>query len=145
MIETKTEILTKEIDGKESSKLAVSSFVRTIWVVVGFVALSVGIIGIFLPIVPTTSPLLLAAFCFARGSKRINDWLLNHKTLGPPIHNWRKYGAISSIAKAQAIIMMVFSILLVWFVGLPLWIILAQSITLALVAIFLLTRPTPPR
>ncbi len=145
MIETKTEILTEEIDGKENGKIAVSSFVRAIWVVAGFIALSVGIIGIFLPIVPTTSPLLLAAFCFARGSKRINDWLLNHKTLGPPIHNWRKYGAISSIAKAQAIIMMAFSILLVWLIGLPLWIILALAATLTLVAIFLLTRPAPPR
>ena len=145
MIDTEVNLAPESAIKKEAEKLTASSFVRAIWVVAGFIALSVGIIGIFLPILPTTSPLLLAAFCFARGSTRINNWLLNHKRLGPPIQNWRKYGAISRSAKIQAVVMMIFSLILVWFIGLPLWVIVAQAITLLLVAIFLVTRPTPPR
>ncbi len=145
MIDSKVKIAKECPLRDESGEITASSFVRIMWVIAGFISMSIGIIGIFLPIVPTTSPLLLAAFCFARGSNKMNAWLLSHKTLGPPIRNWRKYGAISTIAKVQAIIMMGFSVILVWFIGLSLWIILAQAITLTLVAIFLVTRPTPPR
>lgn len=144
MIDTEVNLAQQSAIKEEAEKLTASSLVCAIWVVAGFIALSIGIIGIFLPILPTTSPLLLAAFCFARGSNRINNWLLNHKTLGPPINNWRKHGAISTVAKIQAVVMMSVSILLVWFIGLPLWVIAVQSITLILVAIFLLTRPAPP-
>ncbi len=145
MIDTEVKLAQKSAIKEEAEKLNASSLVRAVWIVAGFISLSIGVIGIFLPIVPTTSPLLLAAFCFARGSSRLNNWLLNHERLGPPIKNWRKYGAISRSAKIQAVIMMIFSLILVWFIGLPLWIISLQAITLLLVAIFLLTRPTPPR
>ncbi len=145
MIDSKAKIVKTCPLRDEGNEITASSLVRAIWVIAGFISLAVGVIGIFLPIVPTTSPLLLAAFCFSRGSTRINSWLLNHKTFGPPIRNWREHGAISKVAKTQAVIMMSFSVFLVWFIGLPLWVISVQAITLILVAIFLLTRPVPPR
>jgi len=58
-----------------------------------------GAIGIVLPLLPTTPFILLAAFCFARSSKRCHGWLVNHKVFGPIITNWTEYGAIGEALK----------------------------------------------
>jgi uncharacterized membrane protein YbaN (DUF454 family) len=52
--------------------------------------LVIGIIGIFIPILPTTPFLLLAAACYARGSKKFYNWLMNNKWLGEYIKNYRE-------------------------------------------------------
>ncbi len=118
--------------------------IRGLWIAGGIASLIIGIIGIVLPLLPTTPLLLLAAFCFARGSDRLNNWLLEHPTLGPPIHDWRKYGAISASAKFWAVIVIVATPPLTWLFGAPLWAIGAQLVVLAGVCIFILTRPVPP-
>jgi uncharacterized membrane protein YbaN (DUF454 family) len=66
--------------------------------------LGVGIAGIFLPIVPGTVFLILAAACFARSSPRFEAWLVNHPHLGPPIRRWRETGAIPRSAKAFGLV-----------------------------------------
>lgn len=58
--------------------------------VLGFVSLVVGIVGIFLPLIPTTGPLLLAAACFDRSSPRFHSWLMNNRYLGGYIKNYRE-------------------------------------------------------
>ena len=69
-----------------------------------FVAL--GILGMFLPVLPTTPFLLLAAWCFARSSKRFYDWLLNNRLCGPYIRNYREGVGISRRRKALTIILL---------------------------------------
>jgi uncharacterized membrane protein YbaN (DUF454 family) len=56
----------------------------------GTIFLGIGVIGIFLPILPTTPFLLLAAACYARSSKRFYDWLMNNKWFGSYIKNYRE-------------------------------------------------------
>lgn len=56
--------------------------------VLGLVSLGLGILGIFLPVLPTTPLLLLAAALFLRSNKALYDWLLNHPKLGPYIRNF---------------------------------------------------------
>lgn len=63
--------------------------------VAGLVCVGLGVTGIFLPLLPTTPFLLLAAACFVRSSPRLNDWLINHRTFGSYIRNYRDHGAIS--------------------------------------------------
>ncbi len=57
--------------------------------VLGCVSLAVGVVGIFLPLIPTTGPLLLAAVCFDRSSPTFHSWLMNNRYLGGYIKNYR--------------------------------------------------------
>ena len=65
-------------------------FFRYLLISTGTIFLGFGIIGIFLPILPTTPFLLLAAACYARSSKRFYDWLMNNKWFGTYIKNYRE-------------------------------------------------------
>ena len=85
---------------------------RFLWVRLAFAALGtlflvVGIIGIFMPILPTTPFLLLATACYARSSRRFYNWLMNHPTFGPLIVEWRTYRSIPWRVKLVAIATMV--------------------------------------
>jgi len=79
---------------------------RLLWVLAGIASLVLGIVGIFVPLLPTTPFVLLAAFCFARGSRRCETWLLNHPRFGPMVRNWRDHHAIPLRAKQLAWTMM---------------------------------------
>jgi uncharacterized membrane protein YbaN (DUF454 family) len=76
-----------------------SSFKKGLYVAVGVTSVVLGAVGIFLPLLPTTPFLLLAAACFARSSDRLYKWLMAHRILGPYIRNYREYGAVTRHAK----------------------------------------------
>lgn len=79
-----------------------SRLLRTLYNVAGWHCLSLGFIGIFVPILPTTPFVLLAAFCFSRGSNNLHEWLLKQKTFGPLIHDWHHHGIIRRHVKWTA-------------------------------------------
>ena len=83
-----------------------SKAVRALWLLAGMVALGLGVLGIFLPLLPTTPFVLLAAWCFSRGSTRCEAWLLNHRILGPMVRDWRERRAVPLRAKQLATLMM---------------------------------------
>jgi uncharacterized membrane protein YbaN (DUF454 family) len=72
----------------------------------GLAALATGVIGLFVPLLPTTPLVLLAAFCFSRSSPRLERWLLEHRRFGPMIIDWRTHRAIPLRAKQTAWAMM---------------------------------------
>ena len=74
-------------------------------VILGALSLGLGVAGIFLPLLPTTPLLLLAAWCFVRSSPRLYDWLLNHPRLGEYIRNFREYRAIPLRVKVVSVAM----------------------------------------
>ena len=122
----------------------IDSAARWVWRIAGLVALALGVVGLVLPLLPTTPFLLLAAFCFSRGSQRLHDWLVDHTHLGPPIRHWREHRAITRRAKALATAAMLGVICASLALGAPAAIIVAQVAVLTIVAIFILTRPSPP-
>ncbi|MDR2239690.1 MAG: YbaN family protein [Zoogloeaceae bacterium] len=83
-----------------------SPTVRLLFIVLGTLFVLVGIAGIFLPVLPTTPFMLLAAGCYARASERFYNWLLNSPTFGPTILEWRRYRSIPWRVKLIAIGMM---------------------------------------
>jgi len=112
--------------------------------VLGLLAVAAGIAGLVLPLVPTTPFILLAAFCFARSSPRLEAWLLHHRSFGPMIANWRRHGSIDPRAKLMAILLMLATFGLSLVLRLPFWALAVQASVLTAVAIFLLTRPNEP-
>ncbi len=79
---------------------------RVLWLLAGIASLVLGFIGIFVPLLPTTPFVLLAAFCFSRGSSRCERWLLDHKLFGPMVRDWRATRAVPLRAKQLASVMM---------------------------------------
>jgi len=118
---------------------------RLLWLLGGFVSLGLGIAGIPLPLLPTTPFLLLAAFCFSKSSKRLHSWLINHKTLGPPIRDWNDHGIIPLRAKIMATVMMGAAIGFAYFFEAPDRVIIIQAIVMIPVALFIWSRPTVPK
>ena len=114
---------------------------RLLWILLGFTALALGLIGIVLPLVPTTPFVILAAFFFAKGSPRLARYLEEHRIFGPMIADWRTNGAIAPRYKAVAMAMML------GVLGLSLWmaldwrLIAVQAVCIAGAAAFILTRP----
>lgn len=79
---------------------------KYILIIIGLIALSLGFIGIIIPILPTTPFMLLAAYCFVRSSKRLYNWLINHKVFGVYIYNYLENRAIKKSAKISAMVLL---------------------------------------
>jgi uncharacterized protein len=75
---------------------------RQLYLIAGCTALALGLIGIPLPLLPTVPFLILAAFCFARSSPKLENWILTHPHYGPPIVAWRQKGIVSRKGKWAA-------------------------------------------
>lgn len=117
--------------------------IRWILIISGFIAITLGVLGIFLPLLPTVPFLLLAAACFTRSSERFYNWLFEHAHLGPIVRPYLDGKGLQKATKAKAIGLIWFSIVSsivvldgrVWLHALL--IIIALSIT-----IYLLRLPT---
>ena len=115
---------------------------RAGFLILGHAMVGFGFVGAFLPLLPTTPFLILAAGCYARSSPRLERWLLNHPRFGPLLVAWRERGAIPFRAKAIAAGGMAAGYLM--FVsgaqpGAPLSVVVA--IGMIAIAAYVLTRP----
>lgn len=114
---------------------------RWVWATAGLISLGLGIIGAFVPLLPTVPLVLLAAFCFARSSERLHAWLLDHPRFGPPIAQWRSRGAISRRGKWAATISVALAFGLSVLLGVRPLILGIQAAVLGCVMLFIWTRP----
>ena len=117
---------------------------RLVWLTVGVAALAAAMVGVLLPLIPTTPFVILAAFAFMKSSRRLHDWLIKHRVFGPVILDWREHGAISRPAKTVAIASMagVFVISLV--LQMPVYVLAPQAFVLGVCMWFVGSRPLPP-
>jgi len=89
---------TESVDGSFSLSMK-----KGFYVVLGTIALALGFIGIFLPVIPTTPLVLLAAACYMRGSKRLHGWLLESKWFGETIRTYQAGQGLRKATKVRAI------------------------------------------
>ena len=91
---------------------------RIVYTGIGILSLVLGIAGIFLPLLPTTPFVLLSAYCFAKSSPKLYQWMIDNKTFGPIILEWQQSGTISPAVKKRAIflITVTFTITIVFFI-----------------------------
>lgn len=116
---------------------------KTFLLIAGHLCLVLGILGAFLPVLPTTPFLLLAAFCYSKSSDSLHSWIMNHKHLGPPLRNWERNGVIGLKAKIIATIML--SLIIVFrmpYLQIVLALRIAAIVMLILVLIFIWSRPS---
>ncbi len=85
---------------------------KIILIFIGLLALILGIIGIFLPIIPTTPFLIASATCFVKSSEKLYNWLITHRVFGLYINSFIKHRAISKNAKIISLLALWVSIIL---------------------------------
>lgn len=104
---------------------------KSFFLFIGFLALGLGILGMALPVLPTTPFLLLAAAMFMRSSERLTEWIFNHKRFGPPVRNYFEHKTVDKRSKIYAMLLLWPTILIsAWMVE-P----LGLKFTLVLIAI----------
>ncbi|NGN42711.1 DUF454 domain-containing protein [Mesorhizobium sp. CGMCC 1.15528] len=116
---------------------------RVLWNAVGFSSLAAGAAGTVLPLLPATPFFILAAYAFSRGSPKVESWLLEHPLWGPMILDWRRNRAISKKAKAASLSLICATPVLSWAIGFGPVVLGIQVVVLAMVAVFIATRPSP--
>lgn len=116
--------------------------IRLIYLSVGWVCTALGIIGAFLPVMPTTPFLLVAVWAFSRSSPRLKKWLYHHPRYGETIRDWFEHGAIDNRIKIFAIVTMSLSAPIVYAFTQNLTLATIHAAGIVLVALFLISRPS---
>lgn len=124
-----------------SASRMTNGLARYFLVTLGWVCICLAILGIFLPLLPTTVFLLIAAWCFARSSERFHQWLLNHPKLGPIIHNWQSNAGIARNVRNRAIIVLWISMMISMLIVAKWWVALILVCIGCGVSIYLLRLP----
>jgi uncharacterized membrane protein YbaN (DUF454 family) len=102
---------------------------RQLLIITGTVCVAIGVIGIFIPILPTTPFLLLAAACYLRSSPRFHRWLMNNRFCGTYIRSYTEGRGIPLKVK-------LFTIFLLWAtIGISIWLVANWIVTIALLII----------
>jgi len=112
-----------------------------LWKLVAAIALLLGVIGLFLPVVPTVPFVLIAAWASSKGWPQLEEYLLAHKYFGPQIRAWREHGAVSRRAKYLAAATISGSVIMLWIFPLHRGLQAGLSIVMLSVIVWLWSRP----
>ena len=118
---------------------------RFLYLALAYLCLGLGFIGIFVPGLPTTPFVLVAAWAAARGSARLHRWLHDHHLFGSMVRDWQAHGAVSRRAKWVSTLTML-ACSAIFFLTSPRWWMAALGTAImACVSVWLWLRPEPPR
>lgn len=116
---------------------------RLFYLVLAYFFLALGIIGIFVPSLPTVPFLLLTAWCASRGSVRLHRWLYAHPQIGKLLIDWETKKAISRSSKIVAVLMLLVSWSLMFHLVSTAWLVWTIGVFFVFIALFLVTRVEP--
>ena len=117
---------------------------RALYLALAYLCLGLGFIGIFVPGLPTTPFVLVAAWAAARGSARLHRWLHDHPLFGPIVRDWQAHGAVSRRSKWVSSLTML-GCSAIFFLTSPRWWMAALGTAImACVSVWLWLRPEPP-
>ena len=136
----------KEKAKSTSAITTVLSVKRILLITCGYASLFLGVVGIILPLLPTTPFLLLASICFVRSSDSLHHWLIRHRLFGSYIHAYERFKAVSKRAKAFALFLLwvgisysVFFVISLWLIRTPI-LLIAIGVTIHILRLKTLTR-----
>lgn len=109
---------------------------KTLWFILGLILLVIAYIGIFVPGLPWSTPAVGAAFCFTKSSKRMHNWIYNHKIFGPFLKGWQENKIFPTKLKMFMICSMTVSLLVLWFTTYNINAIIGTGLFMLLVAIW---------
>ncbi|MFP4137113.1 MAG: YbaN family protein [Halomonas sp.] len=116
---------------------------RTFYLVLAWVSFALGVVGAFVPLMPTTCFMLLAVWAASRGSPRFARWIREHPRFGPAVVAWEEERSIPRHAKWLAATMLALSMLVLALSVSLLWLKLSLIAGLALLGAWIVTRPEP--
>ncbi|KZL12610.1 Inner membrane protein YbaN [Pseudovibrio axinellae] len=118
---------------------------KLLYLIFGLALVATGIVGIFLPLLPTTIFFILAAGCFARSSPRLESWILTHPKIGPSVIYWQEHRAIPKKAKFFAFSGLIFGYLMFLKMSHPnVLLAIAVALMVCAVAGYIASRPSKP-
>ncbi len=116
---------------------------KVVLIILGWAFVALGVLGVVLPVLPTTPFMLVALWCFARSSERFHDWLYHHRLFGPSLQRWDRHRVIPRGAKIFAVSAMTLSLSYIPFVvESPPYLIATAALFMAYGAWFILTKPS---
>ena len=119
--------------------------VRPLYLSLGWLSVALGVLGVVIPLFPTTPFLLVAVWAFSKSSPELAEKLRNNRYAGAYIRDWQDNGVIPLQAKVAAISMMAAVVAyLHWGTATPHWVVAAVAATLLAVATYIVTRPSLP-
>jgi len=106
-LEARQDTRLNDVGSRGKEQLKMFNWKRVLLILAGWLAVILGFLGIFLPVLPTTPFLLLAASCFAKSSERFHSWLLNSPLFGPIIRDWQEKRCIAPKVKCWSMVLVV--------------------------------------
>ena len=115
---------------------------RLVLIILGWICVGLGFVGIFVPGIPTTIFLIIALWAFTKTSKKLRNWLLHHKRFGPILSNWQKHKVVPRRAKILMVTFMIISVILFHYSLQNLYLTAGLIVILGFVARYVISLPS---
>lgn len=116
---------------------------RALYIALAWVSFALGVVGVFVPLMPTTCFMLLAVWAASRGSPRFALWIREHPRFGPTVVAWEGERAIPRHAKWAASLMLALSVVILLLTVSLIWLKFLLVVGLTLLGVWIVTRPEP--